>query len=377
MQHQFVCWVAGGAVRDIYLGREVYDFDLVTDATTETLKKIFPEAVLVGESFGVLKIPVTNGIIIDLATFRQESDYVDGRRPSAVQASTPLEDAKRRDFTINALFWDDENQSLIDYVGGVQDLTRKELKCVGDSEVRFGEDHLRIVRLIRFAAQLFFTIDSKTEMAAEIFLPQVKKVSGERIWIELKKIAQARHWKMIIESKLFRNFIAEVFEAELSQDFFSANSKLHHISKVDGCEIESLLFVLMNLVADARHVKNVLLQRLKLSRNEIAVFDLIQFALTELKENKSIYELCIEIEKKPGLKSVLLFLNELGFFEERLIEKCAAVVSKYPTPLTNGQQLKAILVGPEIGKTLEEIRLLQFQGKLKSEEEALDWVRKR
>ena len=203
-RHQFICWVAGGAVRDLYLGRKVDDFDLVTDASTETLKQIFPEAILVGESFGVIKIPVSNAELFDLATFRQESDYVDGRRPSAVSASTAIEDAKRRDFTINALFWDDENQQLIDLVGGVADLNHRQLRTVGDAYVRFEEDHLRIIRLIRFAAQLNFAIEPSTEQAAQAFISKIQKVSGERIWTELKKIAHARNWQVVLNSELFQ-----------------------------------------------------------------------------------------------------------------------------------------------------------------------------
>lgn len=362
-------------MRDLYLGREVDDFDLVTDATTESLKQIFPEAILVGESFGVLKIPVSNGELFDLATFREESDYVDGRRPSAVIASTPIEDAKRRDFTINALFWDDENQRLIDLVGGVHDLNQRILSCVGQPEIRFEEDHLRIVRLIRFAAQLHFDIQNATEAAAIDQIAKVKRVSGERIWIELKKIAQARHWDFVLKAKLFNLLINEIFELSREENHSLINNKLGNILKVENYEIETLLFVLMNLHADSGKLKTLLVGRLKLSRSEMATFELIQYALNKLKE-KTVFELCLEIEKKPGLHHVLRFLAQLKFFNSDIISHCEMILAQHAQPLVTGQQLLSILVGPEIGKALDEVRLLQFQGEIKTEAEALQRLHK-
>ncbi|MBC7419735.1 MAG: CCA tRNA nucleotidyltransferase [Bdellovibrio sp.] len=367
--HQFVCWVAGGAVRDLYLGRKVYDFDLVTDASTEALKQIFPEAVLVGESFGVLKIPVSNGELFDLATFRQESDYSDGRRPSTVNSSTPFEDAQRRDFTINALFWDDESGRLIDFIGGVKDLNLQTLRCVGDAVVRFTEDHLRIVRLIRFTAQLHFKIEEATELAAFKFIPKIQSVSGERIWAELKKIAEARSWDFTLNSKLFSQFLLEIFKAPLKLDFL----KKHNISTIESFELEALFFILINLDADANETKKILASRLKLSKAELSIYELIQFALTQLI-GKSVYEICLQFEKKEGLKKVLQFLVQLGISQKELVNECENLLDKYPVAVLSGHDLMSMLKGPEIGSALDEIRLLQFQGKIASKDDAMKLI---
>ncbi len=367
LQHQFICWVAGGAVRDLFLGREVDDFDLVTDASTEALKVIFPEAITVGESFGVLKIPLKTGEIFDLATFRQESDYTDGRRPSAVSASTPTEDAKRRDFSINALYWDDQNQRLLDYVGGVSDLVRPLLTCVGDPMTRFTEDHLRMIRLIRFGAQLRFPIETATEKAALQLMPNIDSVSGERIWIEFKKLALARHWDYVLKAPLFHAFIREIFNFDMQ------TLPRPNIAKAEAKELEDLFFMITQFSIPRPQLRNILINRLKLSKAEMNSYDLMVYARTQVSA-ESVFSLALKVEKKPELIKSIRYLGEVGEMHSNLASEIELTLARYPDALIRGDDLNTMIQGPRIGQILDEVRVLQFQGKVSTKDQALQLI---
>lgn len=183
--HQAV--LAGGCVRDALLGRMAQDLDVATNATPDEVEAYFSRVVPVGKSFGVCRV-VHEGQTIEVATFRQESDYVDGRRPSKVEYSTLEKDAERRDFTINALYYDIGKNQVIDMVGGKTDLQNKCVKAVGDPLRRMSEDYLRILRGVRFAGHLEFAIEERTLkalMSQAIYLP---RISHERIYDELNKM---------------------------------------------------------------------------------------------------------------------------------------------------------------------------------------------
>ena len=158
LDYGYVAYIAGGAVRDALLGKNPKDFDIATDADTDEIERIFPETHSVGKVFGTVVV-VIDGINFEVTRFRKDGEYKDGRRPSAVEFSNAEEDAKRRDFTINALFFDHSKNHIIDYVDGVEDLKKKRLRFVGDALSRIREDKLRIMRGIRFVGQLGFELD--------------------------------------------------------------------------------------------------------------------------------------------------------------------------------------------------------------------------
>src|SRR5687768_15946789 len=158
-------WV-GGCVRDFLLGREPQDFDIATNARPEQTENLFPKTIPVGKQFGVLLV-VEDGQEFQIATFRAESGYQDGRRPENVRFSDAREDAIRRDFTINGLFFDPISEQLHDWVDGEKDLRGKLIRTIGSPDERFGEDHLRLLRAIRFAAQLGFNIEPHTFAAVK------------------------------------------------------------------------------------------------------------------------------------------------------------------------------------------------------------------
>jgi len=178
---------AGGCVRDFLMGRFPDDIDIATDATPDDVVPLFAKASLVGASFGVVKVfapPYT----YDVATFRVEGPYHDGRHPSEVRFATEQEDARRRDFTINGMFYDPVRDELLDYVGGREDLARRVVRAIGDPDRRFDEDKLRMVRAVRFAARDAFTMDPTTIDACRHRADQVLETSSERIGIELDRI---------------------------------------------------------------------------------------------------------------------------------------------------------------------------------------------
>lgn len=183
---------AGGCVRDELLGRLPQDYDVATDAPPEKVQRLFRRTVPVGASFGVVEVhgPRTDDgpLKVQVATFRSDAAYSDGRHPDAVVFGSPREDAVRRDFTINGMFFDPLDGNLIDYVGGEQDLKARALRAIGDARQRFREDKLRLLRAVRFATRFDLAIDPATEGALKEMAGQITVVSAERIAEELRQL---------------------------------------------------------------------------------------------------------------------------------------------------------------------------------------------
>ncbi len=183
----FAAFWVGGCVRDFLLGREPQDFDVATDAKPEQVEKLFAKTIPVGKKFGVV-IVVEGGQQFQVATFRAEADYQDGRRPEKVEFANAEADALRRDFTVNGLFYDPLTEKIHDWVGGEKDLRAKTIRTIGQPEERFGEDHLRMLRAVRFAARLGFEIEPQTFVSIQSLAPKIKLISAERIREELVKL---------------------------------------------------------------------------------------------------------------------------------------------------------------------------------------------
>jgi poly(A) polymerase len=194
----YTAYFAGGWVRDRLLGRRCEDIDIATSAHPGDVRRLFKKTIAVGEAFGVIVV-LMEGFSFEVASFRSEQGTVDGRHPAKVSYSTAQEDAQRRDFTVNGLFYDPLEERVLDYVNGQQDLRAKLIRTIGPAEERFFEDRLRMVRAVRFAADLEFEIVSETRQAiremAESLFPAV---SMERIWQELKKMAAGRHLEVAL-----------------------------------------------------------------------------------------------------------------------------------------------------------------------------------
>lgn len=194
-------YLVGGCVRDLLLGREPADYDVATDATPDQVMRIFPETYAVGAQFGVLLVPVgrslsagREGKTAEVATFRSDISYSDGRHPDAVRFSkSPQEDVQRRDFTINGLLLDPLTDEVLDFVGGRKDLETGIIRTIGDPELRFSEDKLRMLRAVRFAARFEYTIEPATFFAIQKLAPEIHRVSRERVRDELTKMLTEGH----------------------------------------------------------------------------------------------------------------------------------------------------------------------------------------
>lgn len=178
-----IAYVVGGSVRDYLLKREPKDYDIATSASPDEICQLFPHAITVGKAFGVIKLPLNN---LEIATFREDLDYRDHRHPRSVRFAGPIEDAKRRDFTINALFYDPKTSRILDCVGGMDDLSKtKVIRAIGDPMERFREDSLRLLRAVRFSVRFDLGIESGTGAAIRAHAHLVQHVSGERVREEL------------------------------------------------------------------------------------------------------------------------------------------------------------------------------------------------
>lgn len=212
-QAGFEAYFAGGCVRDSLRGVSPKDYDIATNARPEEVEPLFSKTIPVGISFGVLLI-VLEGETYEVATFRSEGDYQDGRHPSRVTFSSLEEDAKRRDFTVNGLYLDTRTNQVIDFVEGQKDLQNRLIRTIGDPEKRFLEDHLRMMRAIRFAVQLDFEIEAPTFQAIKKHADKLNSISPERIRDEFSKILTspnpARGLRLLDEAGLCRQFLPEI-----------------------------------------------------------------------------------------------------------------------------------------------------------------------
>ncbi|HZR27937.1 MAG TPA: CCA tRNA nucleotidyltransferase [Terriglobales bacterium] len=217
----FQAYLVGGCVRDLLLEREPADYDVATDATPNEVMEIFPKTYAVGAQFGVVLVDtgdwqLATGNCIEVATFRNDGIYSDGRHPDEVRYTrTPQEDVQRRDFTINGLLLDPlENNKVLDFVGGQFDLKAGVIRTIGDAERRFTEDKLRMMRGVRFAARFGYVIEEKTMRAIRELAPSIHEVSRERVRDELTKMLTEgrarRAFELLDESRLLPEVLPEI-----------------------------------------------------------------------------------------------------------------------------------------------------------------------
>ena len=211
--HGYDALYAGGCVRDRLLELEPHDFDVATSARPDQVEKIFPRTIPVGVQFGVI-IVLEQGSEVQVASFRGDGAYHDGRHPERVYFTDAEGDARRRDFTINGLFYDPINDTVFDFVGGREDLNAKVLRAIGTASERFAEDKLRLLRAVRFATTLGFIIDPETWSAVLEYAPTIHSVSAERIREELAKIFlspnRVRGFDLLDQSGLLRAILPEI-----------------------------------------------------------------------------------------------------------------------------------------------------------------------
>jgi poly(A) polymerase len=218
----FQAFLVGGCVRDILLGREPADYDVTTDTLPSQVEEIFPGSLTVGAKFGVVIVPEeapassdAERLQVEVATFRSDVGYSDGRHPDRVDyTKSPQDDVKRRDFTINALLLDPETNEILDFVGGREDLEAGIIRAIGDPAARFGEDKLRMVRAVRFAARFGYAIEPATLKAIQKLAPEIDQISMERLRDELTKIltegAARRGFELLDQTGLLIYLLPEI-----------------------------------------------------------------------------------------------------------------------------------------------------------------------
>ena len=413
-------WV-GGCVRDFLLGREPGDYDIATSALPDQIEKVFRRTIPVGRKFGVLVV-VEGEHQFQVASFRAEADYRDGRHPETVSFGDAAADARRRDFTINGLFYDPIRQQLHDWVGGEQDLQAKLVRTIGSPSERFNEDHLRLLRAVRFAAQLGFEIESETLRSVQGLAPKIRDNSAERIRDELIKLFQPPHASrglaLLQESGLLEQVLPEIEATrccEQSPDFHPEGNVFEHLllmlRQLPLQSDPSLPWaVLLHDVAKpvtastdpltgSRHfygherigaeMAAQILERLRFPRKQI---DEIVEAVRCHMQFKDVPEM-----RKATLRRLLLRptfplelelhrLDCLGSHGQldiyNFLVAQAAELKNMPQirpPLLSGEELikLGIKPGPAMGALLAEIREKQLQDELNTPAEARAWVKER
>lgn len=394
-----VAYFAGGCVRDQLLGLEAKDWDIATDAQPDRVRELFTNTQAVGAAFGV--ILVRNGkSVVEVATFRADGIYEDGRRPSSVRFTSAEEDAKRRDFTINGLFFDPVENKVIDYVGGREDLAARKIRAIGSPAARFGEDHLRLVRAVRFAARFGFEIEPATAEAIRSLAPRVKGISPERIGDELRLMltptTRNAAWNLLGNLNLLR----EIFRyLPKLPDRMDASGSIF-LSLTAGKSI-SFGFALAGATLDLRvrgeSPANVvtLFNKAEVSRSVRAMRQALRISneeSDEMAETLAGLEPLLQAAPPPLAKkmrflarptsalsrSLLDTLEKVGFHKDRIqqLRPEFEELSKgdvAPTPLVNGDDLIAagLQPGPEYKRILDAVYDAQLEGRVASKDEAM------
>lgn len=366
---------AGGCVRDQLMGLAPHDYDVATDARPEQVQALFRRTIAVGISFGVVEVLGPKPLKVQVATFRSDGQYDDGRHPTSVTFSSPEEDAKRRDFTINGLFFDPIAERVIDYVGGEADLKAGIVRAIGDPRQRFTEDKLRLIRAVRFAARFGFTIEPATAAAIREMASQIAVVAAERIAEELRKILtdprRATGMTLLRDLSLSQPILPEL---DLQVD-------------VLGALDEPLSFPL-GLAAIACSVdakaSAEFCNRLRLSNeekdrvvwlvaNQSALVDAPRLAKSMLKPllaHDGIRELLALHEAKA--RSSGKGVEHVEFCEQCLRDWPPEVIN--PPPLITGDDLTAmgLTPGPKFKVILDMVRDKQLDEEITARQEALD-----
>ncbi|MNK01178.1 CCA-adding enzyme [compost metagenome] len=363
--HGYKAFLAGGCVRDALLGVPAYDLDIATDATPDQIEKLFTKTVNVGKSFGVMRV-LEAGQDIEVATFRTDGEYHDGRHPEGVHFSSPEEDAQRRDFTINALFFDLAAKQVLDFVDGQKDLGKKLIRTVGQAEKRFQEDHLRLLRAVRFSAQLNFEIETGTFECIKKMNSLVKSVSGERLRDE---------WGKLLKSASVEKGLKAAVDTGLMTVLFPFRAQDYSWDKKLFSEPWQLLALFLRRAPQGELAKS--LDMLKLSTKERRS---IEEAWGTWQKPESLLSLRLgeQLQRlaRPGVYYAFCILESESSTPEyrRLRESWQDFGETLPSPYLSGEDVKGQLQGPQIGYCLQEAFSLQLEKTIQSREAALEWL---
>ncbi len=395
----YLAYWAGGCVRDLLRGKEPNDFDVATNATPQQVRQVFGDrkTLAVGESFGVIIVlgPQSAGQV-EVATFRSEGEYSDGRRPDSVEFCTPEQDALRRDFTINGMFYEPLTSTIHDFVGGKQDLEKRIVRAIANPHDRMREDKLRMLRAVRFASVLDFNLDHTTAEAVRLMSQQITVVSAERISQELRKmlsdVHRARAVELAQQLELLPVILPEVIEHTFANKVLWTNT-LETLKRLDVATFEIGMACLLRdvPVLNARRLKHIpesgtqraVCRRLKLSNEETE-------EICWLVEHRNVFitlehlPLC-ELKKlvvQPYFKSLEHLERTVAEVEgsslspfqyvEKFLESTPLEVIAPPDLLTGKDLIQAgYNPGPQFKEWLEKVRDAQLNEAIHSKEEAM------
>jgi poly(A) polymerase len=418
-QNGHVAYFAGGCVRDLVRGETPKDFDVATDARPEEVQKIFSRTYAVGAHFGVIVV-LEDGFQFEIATFRSDGVYLDGRRPTEVHFSSAEEDAKRRDFTINGMFFDTKKNEVIDFVGGRTDLEGKLIRAIGTPADRFAEDRLRMLRAVRFATVLGFAIEPATWKALRENAGQINEISAERIQEELVRIFlspnRVRGWDLLDESGLLRAILPELDAMKgcaQPEQFHPEGDVFRHtriMLKLLPKEV-SVSLVLSVLFHDVAKPRTSIVDetgRIRFNGHDRIGAEMTERIMERLRFSRVEIDATVEMVRQhmvfkdvPRMRVAKLkrFMARPTFGEELELHRvdCASshqILDNYdfllrkqeefanepiiPPPLVRGDDLIAMGLkpGPKFGEILEAVETEQLEGGLNTREEALEWVKR-
>ena len=415
----FIAYFAGGCVRDLLLGAAPKDIDIATNAPPQQVQKMFPRTYAVGAHFGVIVV-LESEMQFEVATFRSEGAYLDGRRPGEVTFSTPEEDAARRDFTINGMFFDPATDQVIDFVGGRADLDARLVRAIGDPAQRFAEDRLRILRAVRFATTLEFEIEPGTWNALGCCVASITEISAERIREELVRIflspRRVRGWDLLDGSGVMRAVLPEL-EAmkgcEQPPQFHPEGDVFKHtriMLELLPAEV-SLPLVLSVLFHDIGKPSTSSVDeagRIRFNGHDRVGAEMTEAVMQRLRFSRAEIDATVEAVRQhmvfkdvPNMRVAKLkrFMARPTFEDELKLHRvdCASshgMLDNYefllrkrdefasepiiPPPLLRGDDLIRLgfKPGPLFGEILEAVETRQLEDGFRDREEAIEWVKR-
>ena len=418
-ENGYMAYFAGGCVRDMVRGLTPKDYDIATDARPEAVQKLFPRTYAVGAHFGVI-IVLENGFQFEVATFRSDEGYIDGRHPSAVRFSSPEEDATRRDFTINGMFYDPVAEEVIDFVGGRADIAAKLVRAIGDPAERLAEDRLRMLRAVRFATVLDYKIDNGTWKALVANAPSINQISAERIRDELVRVLtspnRVRGWDLLDSSGLMRVILPEIdaMKGCLQPVQFHPEGDVFQHTRLmlqflpEKVSVPLVFSVVLHDVAKPRTATVDETGRIRFSGHDRLGAEMTEEIMRRLRFSGAEIEATVEMVRQhmvfkdvPKMRVAKLkrFMARPTFEDElelhrvdcegshRMLDNYEFLLRKreefanepiIPLPLVRGDDLIALGLkpGPKFGEILETAETQQLEGKLRTREEALEWVKR-
>ncbi|MHC5082767.1 MAG: CCA tRNA nucleotidyltransferase [Planctomycetota bacterium] len=377
----FQALFAGGCVRDRLLDRPAKDYDVVTNAVPDQVFPLFRKTLKIGAKFGVV-IVLMKGQQVEVATFRTEGGYQDGRHPTHVEFASAKEDASRRDFTVNGMFFDPLKEEIFDFVDGQIDLEKRILRTIGAPNERFEEDYLRMLRAIRFAVKLDFTIEPDTWQAIQNHAAKITDISTERIAMELEQILthprRADGMQLLIDSKLGE----AIFPALTGRFAEYGIQVLSHLPEATdfalslgafwaGFDTKQAIGQIKKMRLSNDQLKHV---RFLLDNRDVLLDEQMPLSTLKLLLHEPYFQDLVDFQKALQ-KAKGLPLDAVEAVYGRACE--IADDDIHPSPLLDGNQLIALGAqpGPMVGRLAAELYIVQLEEKIKTSEQAEDWVK--